>query len=112
MVDWLSKIPNWWPVGVGLVILILALGETRWEIQRHVGKEAQEEADAEELQWKGIADANRRVTKLEEWVKHYEQRLSDTTFQDWVSWRAEMSLAVEDQEKRIERLEHENRMTP
>ena len=105
MADWLQKLPNWWPIGVGIVLVILFVGETRWEIQRHVGKEAIEEAEDEELQWKGIADCNVRATKLEQWVSHYEQRLSDTTFQDWVAWRAQMDLAAENHEARIDRLE-------
>ncbi len=101
----MTRIPNWWPVGVGIVVLILALGETRWEIQRHVGQEAQEDAKAEELQWKGIADLNKRATQLEQWIAHYEQRLSDNTFQDWVAWRAKMDLSAENHEARIDRLE-------
>lgn len=75
--SWVSNIPQWWPVGVGVVLLILAIGETRWTVQNHVNREEARQAEEEKLQWKAIAELNKLTYRAETALEFHSERIRD-----------------------------------
>lgn len=100
-----QKLSILWPVIVGLILVGLALAETRWRVQHLWDVKQAEQAANEKLQWEGIAALNKHTTQMQAWIDRYEQRLGDDTYRDWVAWRAEKDQTDDNIEARVERLE-------
>lgn len=75
--QWWTKIPIWWPVGVGVILIVLAWGETRWQVQNHLDKEETRQADEEKLQWQAIGELNKHAYRSEEILRFHEQRIEN-----------------------------------
>ena len=84
-------IPGWlanhWPT---LLVGLVAVGGFAYVAEYRIG-----EVEKQLQKLERITTLETRMARIETKMLRYDQRLSDNTFSDWVSWRATVDRDVE-----------------